>query len=75
LCQKSGALRNNGLSEYLRNVDGQKLCLCEAGDYPVANGCIKKPAHPGITALPKASVQLAALHTTLFLTCGKVVDD
>jgi len=45
--KKSGSIRNNGLSEYLRNVDGQKLCLWEAGDYPVANdGCIKKRFAP-----------------------------
>jgi len=74
--KKSGSIRNNGLSEYLRNVDGQKLCLWEAGDYPVTNdGCIKKTVRPGKTASPNASVQLAALYTIPFLPCGKVVDD
>jgi hypothetical protein len=56
------------VSEKLR-VNGSDFC--EAGDIPVASGCIISPARPGITVLPDASVQLAALHTTLFLSCGK----
>jgi hypothetical protein len=36
---------------------------------------LKKLTHPGITALPNASVHVAALHTPLFLMCRKVVHD